>query len=614
MIIDGVSIKFGIIDATIEKEIKDGIHIRTFNDSKYSEPYKGQNTIDGSATYTKIAYLEKDYFLLDGSFIFPEEGKEYNVGWESKRLSDSDGGGADGWIEYRFDKPHVSYGITLFFGNDGIPKDFQIVYKKYHSEQELKRIIVENNTEAVYINYDSVIGWGEITYIPIKVNAKQRSRLRQVVFGINATYTEDELIEVAASRRTDISGDYNDCGEFSFTFFNDKFDLQSIRSLSTGLLEWLRVDIWVKTAEHPFAELFGKYYSETIDIDEKGKIITVSGYDILYRLNETEFHKGKVYPEGRSLAEWAREVADDAGVEVEIAPVFENIITHGYITDVPHREAFRLIAEAGNGIIIVGRNSVIGIVQPKMQSQPYYKVTDDDIVEGGLTIDNPDKYLGVNVTGYDFIMPVKSYETEEQLTADTTELAYIEEVGLTKKAQSFDIVYGDYPVWIGDITIGSTGETVQSPQIFVDTENTNAEVTNIVRYADHISFDLSLMDSRNPKYDLNKKQKTTFITITGRPYSTVATSEVRGSDYKNVKEIKDNYLIDKELAPIVADYQYNVINRKYNYSAEILIEGLISLPEVGEVMNIQDTNVFIEGIGFRLAYGEYNTTFEGKEE
>lgn len=605
MIIDDVKIDFGIIDQTVVKEIEQKtVGISASSNSKYSLPFNASNTVNVVAPHEKIAYLEKDYFLLDGSFTFPETNKQYDVGWESENVSRETSGEINDYIEYTFQDTHVSYGIQLYFRDDCIAKDFNIAF--YQDSDFLGEINAKDNNDAVYTDYSAFLYWNKVRITFTKVNAGQRARLSEITFGVNETFTADNLVDVTASRRTDISGDYNDCGDFSFSFYNEKLDIRNIKGLAMGLMEWLRTTIYVKYRGRDELERFGEYYSETADVQEKGKVVSITGFDGLYKLNESEFHKGRIYPEGRSLANWAREIADDAGVEVEIDPVFETIISHGYITDVPHREAFRLTAEAGNGIIIVEPSGVIHLKQ--LQMHDIAELTDDVIVEDSLVIENPDKNLGVSVTAYEYIMPIKSYESEEELTQDTTELSYIEEVGLTEQTQSFDIVYAQYPVWIGDITIKSTGEKVTSPQIFIDTANTNAEVTNIVRYADHISFDITLMSPSNPKYDPSKVQNTTFITITGRPYSTVASTVIEGSNVKNVKEIKDNYLIDVGLAPKVAKYQYDVIARKYSYAAEIVTDDIVDLEDRTV---IQSNHVLIEGVAFSLAYGEHSVTIEG---
>lgn len=615
MIVDGVQIDFGIIDQTIQKDIDaNKMTGTTTSDSPYSSI---KNTINVSETQEKIAYLEKDYFLLDGSFTLPEEDKIYNVGYESSNVSLETTGDIDEYVEYKFENTHVSYGMQLYFREDCIVKNFTVDF--YKDEQQLESIVVENNLTPRWVDDTAVIDWNKIRILFTKVKPQQRARLSEIIFGINEHFTEDNLILVTASQRTDISGDYNDCGDFSFSFFNEKLGMLNVKGLALGLMEWLRTVIYVKYHGQNEYKRFGEYYSQTADVQNHGKIAYITGYDRLFLLNESYYRRGVVFPMkenedgtvsgGRSLGEWAEDVADDAGIEVIIDPEFYEIISYGYITDVPHREALRLIAEAGNGILIVEPTGEIHLKKFTVTDKGV--LSDDDIVDNRLTIENSQKNLGININTYTFQMRKTYYEDEEELTRDLVELSYIEEVGLAEEPQTIDVVYGTYPVWIGDITIQSTGEIVTSPQIFIDTSKTNAQVTNINRYADHISFDISLKPENDPTYDPEKIQNYTWVTITGRPYNTINTSVVRGSLVKNVKEIKDNYLITANLADSVANYQYNVAGRKYNYNAEIVIEEEINIEDRVE---IQGNKVLVEGVKFALEYGEYSVEIEGIDE
>src|SRR5699024_5114382 len=157
-----------------------------------------------------------------------------------------------------------------------------------------------------------------------------------------------------------------------------------------GLQEGLKVTVYVKKRGSTTYVPFGNYYSETTDVSENGQVITVSGYDELYSLGDTTYRNGIVYPNGRSLYDWAQEVAEDAGITLSIDSAFQNIISTGYITEVPHREALRLIAEAGNGILVIDANGNIAL--KKHTPTEKGALTADDIVEGGYSVENSDKH------------------------------------------------------------------------------------------------------------------------------------------------------------------------------------------------------------------------------
>lgn len=577
MIIDGVRVNYGIIDQTIQDDtVTDG----SSENSDYSDV---DVTLKSGVTYDKIAYLEKDYFRLDGSHVFPETGNTYNVGWESESLSDTSGN-INEYIEYIFANTHDSYGVQIRFPTYCAPDTFTLAY--YNNDTLVGTRTVTGNTSTTYSNYDVRLEWNKVRLTFTKVSPQQRARLWQIVFGINDTYDEDLLISVSASRTTDLTGDYDDSGEFSFQFFNDgRFDIRIINDLPIGLQEGLKVTVYVKKRGSTTYVPFGHYYSETTDVSENGQVITVSGYDELYSLGDTTYRNGIVYPNGRSLYDWAQEVAEDAGITLSIDSAFQSIISTGYITEVPHREALRLIAEAGNGILVIDANGNIAL--KKHTPTEKGEISADDIVEGSYSIENSDKYFGVNVTKYTF-----SAASAEQ------ELGHLDEIGLTEEPQEIEIVYSEYPAVISTI------------QVFVDTSS-SATITATKIYSDRCVITLT-----------GTAGDTTFVTVTGKPYNNAATAITRGSTAKNIKTIESNYLITGDIADDVADYQYEKVANKYKHTAEIVSNTDYDL---GDHVEIDTENAadntravgdgqYITRVGFNISYEDHSETLEAIDE
>ena len=571
MIVDGVKIDYGIIDQTIDEDtVTDG-------SSENSEFSDVQNTIGVSATKTKIAYLEKDYFALDGSHVFPETGNTYNVGWESESLSDTSGN-IDEYIEYIFGNLHDSYGIQLVFPTRCPADTFTIAY--YNGSTLIGTRTVTGNTSLTYANYDVRLQWNKVRLTFAKINPQQRARLWQVVFGVNDVFDEDTLISVSASGATDFAGDYDDCGEFSFQFYNEgRFDVRTINDLPIGLQEGLKVTVYVKPRGSDTYVVYGNYYSEQTVVEENGMIITVSGYDELYRLNDTTFRKGIVYPNGRSLAAWAQEVAEDAGIDIEIDSAFNTIMSAGYITEVPHREALRLIAEAGCGILLVGSDGKIRLKKhtPKNAGE----LNKDDIVEGSYNVESREKYLGVNIIKYSF-----------SAAKEAQELGYLEEVGLTTEPQEIEITYSQFPAIVSTV------------QVFVDTTS-SAQISDLKVYSDRCVFNITGTDGDS-----------SFVTVTGTPYNNATTSVTRGSTLKNIKKVENNYLITGDIADDVADYQYSRVVNKYNHSLEDVSEKIFAVGDkVGVKTDEEEAeSTFVSKVGFAVSYLEHEETMEVVDE
>lgn len=558
MIIDGVRINYGVLDQTIEE---DTITDMTSGDSDYSD---AQNTLGAAVTYDKITYLEKDYFLLDGSHVFPETGNTYNVGWESESLSDTSGA-IDEYIEFAFQNLHGSYGIQLQFPDDCPADTFTIAY--YNDDELVGTRTVTGNTKTAYSNSDVRLNWNRVLLTFTKVNPRQRARLWGVSFGVNEFYDEDMLASVSASRATDFTGDYDNSGEFSFQFFNNgRFNVNFTDEFPIGLQEGLTVKIYIRKRGDTAYTLFGTYFSETTEVQDNGQVITVSGYDPLYQLDTSTYKRGIVYPNGRSLAAWAQEIADDAGITIEIDSAFESIISTGYIGAVPHREALRLIAEAGNGILISKPNGTIALkVHTPVNNGT---LTADDIVDGTYTTENEDKILGVSVTRYSF-----------NASGEVMALGSLEDFTLSEATETIEIQYSTMPVVESSVNVSITSGT--------------AQITETKAYADRCI--ITFAGAVGTAVSLN---------ITGIIYNIAESSITEGSTAKNIKTISGNYLITGSLAQSVANHQYNRVANKYTHSMEVVKDTVY---ELGDeiIVNTGDTAAsgkaqYVDNISFEI--------------
>ena len=565
MIVKDVKIHYGIEDETI---VNDDVENESSSTSEFVGDLKELLNV---STRQKLAYLEKDYFRLDGNHLFPVTGNTYNVGWESEGIADASGN-INQYCKFLFDAEHSSFGTVVYFDKKSIAKDFEVRY--YNNDTLLAMDTITGNTNTKVTILHIVESWNAVQITIKKINPQQRARISSVSFGIGSDLDKNAIISASANKTTDISADTFEAGAFSFQFFNDGevFNIDDIRDMPLALQEAIMATIYVKYNNAVDFVVFGKYNSNQVSIAENGKIITISGYDDLYNLNNTVFKKGIVYPNGRSLKAWAEEVAEDAGVDVIIDESFGNIISKGYITEVPHREAFRLIAEAGNGYLWIDNTSTVHIdkYEPAQETKV---ISRDDIVDGSLVVDSTERIFGCSVTRYVF-----------SPSNQPKQLGYLEEVLLTSDAQTIEIVYSEYPVVISTV------------QVFVQ-PTSSAVVSNVQVYSDRIVFDLAGTDG-----------DTSFVTITGTPYNQATVIDTAGSVLKNFKKIDGNYLITEGLGQAVAEHQTALNNNRYSYSAEIVTDTLVDLADDAE---LDGQDIVIEDVGFSVEYGVHQVRIEG---
>lgn len=567
MIVSDVKVHYGVFDESILTDTKNE---KVSSVTPFTDDLNNLFTIENRQ---KLAYLEKDYFLLNGQHIFPAETLKYNLGWESNNISDTDGN-INEYIEFDFTQVHSSFGVMLYFAENSLVRDFTVKY--YNDTVLLKTHEITGNTSANLILYEIIESWNKVVLTVTKTQAQQRARLLGVYFGIGSDLDKNALINVDASVVTDIASDSFECGDFSFKFVNQGgiFSLQNIKDMPLALQENIMATIFVKFNNAVNWTTFGKYNSNEIKIEENGTLITISGYDELYNLNTTIFKKGKVYPNGRSLYDWALEVAEDCDVDIVIDDSFKTIISTGYITEVPHREAFRLIAEAGNGYLWIDSNSVIHI--DKYTETTPKNLNQDDIVDDSITVDSSERYFGIQVSRF-------AYSPTQDVVSGG--LGYLEEVSLTSEPQEIEIVYSQYPA------------VVDTVRVLVD-PTSSAVLENVRIYSDRCVFDLSGTDG-----------DTTWVTVTGKAYNQAIIFDSAGSLLKSFKKIESNYLITGDIGKAVANYQNNLVVNKRDYSAEIVKDN--DIINLGDSVNLDEDEIITERVIFSVEYGGQTVTVGG---
>lgn len=564
MLIKNVKATYGIIDNTLKVDTPTPT---TSGASEFADIASSLN----SDQKQKLTYLENNYFRLDGTHIFPEAGKKYATGWESSQLADEEGN-IDAWVEYVFANKHVSVGVVLYFSENAIAKDFTIAY--YDGNTLLGSQNITNNTQPRRAITYIVEDWNKIRVTFSKVTPQQRARLESILFGISLDISGDIVLEISAEKTTDMSSDYFTSGDVSLSFYNDGsvFKVDDIRNLPLELQTEMKLSIYTLSPNATAYEAWGDYFSQNTTITDDGQTITITGYDNLYELNTSYYRKGIVYPNGRSLAAWAQEVADDIGLDIVIDQSFNGIISKGYITEVPHREALRQIAEAGCGRLRIDNNGILHL-EPNTIGDVVATLSKDDIVDGTYSSENKERILGVAVNKHTFIAS----------KTDAVELGYIESVLITADKQEVEVVYGEYPADTSTI------------QLFVNPQ-TSAVASNIRAYSDRVVFDLTGTEGDE-----------TWVTVTGKPYSHAQTTIIAGTQ-TSVKTIENNFLLTGDLAQQVADYQLSIIVNKYEHTAETITEAEIAL---GDKINVLGDNIIVEKVGFSLTYDRHEVTVGG---
>ena len=506
-------IVYGITDHTIAEDEK------SYAFSSKTIYSKGEG-IFNYGSKNRLAYLEKNYLLLDGSYQFPNSSETYDVGWESQNISDSTGAISE-YIEMDFEDVHDCYGIIL--GLIGV-SDFSVSF--YKDTTKIASVSESGNTSEDYHKEVKALGWNR-TIISVSKTSKpyQRARISSATLGISYEFDSDSLVSVDSTKAVSIKNDNTYSSEADISFYNEGlFDIKTIKDLPVGLQSGMNVSVYYNDI------LFNEYIVDKTEVEDDGKVIDLTCYDKLYYLNDSVFSIGKVYPEGRSLYDWAEEVASDGNVEISVDNSLKSIISKGYIGEVSHREALRLIAEAGNCNIKVESGS-ISIVP--FATELGNDLGEDDILEDSLSIENEDKILGVRTNVYSF-----------SKTKTLTGISETTDIALTGEEQEISVSYSSKPA-IATQTTNSSNITIISAKY--------GSETAIIRFK-------------------GNNGETGWIDIVGYSYNVASSGVEKGYIDSHVKEIKNTLIADRTMAESVAEFQFVHSSSNYSYSFDTQID------------------------------------------
>lgn len=507
----------------------------------------------------------------------------FNINWKSAEISDGLGK-IDTYIEITFSKLHSMTGFT-FSGNC--------------TAYEMKVTLYNNDVmvgSAITGTKYPLAPASNFNKIRIKIVSTQTENEHAEIENIAFYYEQTEfsaisLYRVSMRKSFDITAESDSDGECHFAFRNDfvtPYADNEISTISDTLKQNQKVKMNVKYVNKSEYSTFGFYKTKEVYGEDKDEVINVNAVDALVAASETYYKNGKVYPNGRTLYDWAQEILADAGLKGIIDEELKNIVSKGYITEVPHREALRLIAEAAGGVLLVDNNGKVNIKILSYISGTGTEINaENDIVHDTLSITNPEKTQGITVPYYAYIPQEYSCE-----------LGYIESMVLTDVPQKVDITYAQFPV--------------DTESVAVYLLNSIAEITEQNVYSDRIEIYV--------KAKAGKEGERTFITVTGKPYDTTV-AEIKTSEAtQNVKNIENNYLItDLSMAQNVADYQSKMLVNNYKYSFEIANPNKNF--ELGEQVllkrrlasGIKSNTLIITGIGADISFENETVTYTGVE-
>lgn len=306
--------------------------------------------------------LEDFQFLLDGTKrVMPSKDLGAGqFGFCSELMSGEDGSFyEEPELVCTYTSSITSVGRTLVFDSnyDAVPRDFDIVY--ISQGLPIKTVEVRNNASYIYTSAEGADGYDKMI-LRIYAMSRPYRRIHTVedIPGIYFAYGPDEVVSMNVNMAVDIFMKELITGEVDFEIENAKKTLDILNP--EGFEQYLRRR---QPVEINLIMVFPDNSKESIPIGKllltdwksnKGSMTaSFTARDNTDKLAQSKYIKGMIPAAPVSLKEYAETVLVDAGVEeYEIDTEFMNIYTTAPLPIGSHKELLRLIAQAGQGVVL----------------------------------------------------------------------------------------------------------------------------------------------------------------------------------------------------------------------------------------------------------------------
>lgn len=305
----------------------------------------------------KLASLEQDLWALDGSFSLPnDDASNGETGYWSDAISDENGN-IDLSFTFSFDEAQSSKGFTVIFDTktQEVAADFTI--SVYNGSTLLNSASVTGNSEVFRI-----VDCPAENYNLIRLNftktAKpyRRIRLTEFVFGYLQEFSADKIVNLKAIYETSLYMENLPTNKLELTIDNTDRAYNVLNP--TGIYRYLQEGQGLNASVTINGDTvsLGRFFFETATANSNALTATIVAYDPLYSMDETLYNLG--VSGTWTLNEAVASVIADSGINVEVnipADIGARLVGKNIPTETTHREALRLIAQAGMTNIYVNR-------------------------------------------------------------------------------------------------------------------------------------------------------------------------------------------------------------------------------------------------------------------
>ncbi|MDD4564764.1 MAG: hypothetical protein PHE79_04735 [Eubacteriales bacterium] len=359
-----IRVSFELVDV----DAAENAQVTATSEAAISELDQTHNRVDGMDK--RLASLEHNYFVLDGSYILPDEIDNGEVGWWSSEISGNDGIlSTPQVLEFDFTANQSSIGFTVIFDDraDQYATSFKI--QVYGSTGILLgEDIVIDNDNARYVSNMPVDGYRKVKLTFLKTSVpRRRVRIAEVVFGIIQTFDETNTMEMRLLNEVSPWAESLPSAELAITVENQdrKYNMINPQGVYKYLQEGqgMNAAIGVGATKASIERVnMGRTYYTSSQAEDNSMTAKLIAHDWFYFMDG----KCRIGMTGTwTVTEAVSAVIADSGLPIAInipAAIGNRTIGKCISQDATHKEAIRLIAQASKSVCFFNRDDELQFI------------------------------------------------------------------------------------------------------------------------------------------------------------------------------------------------------------------------------------------------------------
>jgi hypothetical protein len=312
-------------------------------------------------TTKKFGTLEKDYFLLDGTYeLFPDVPENEEFGFWSQSMSDEEGAFESPVVlDIDFSSNHSSIGLTLVFNESTNDYCIDLNIKWYDESETLLDDKNFSPDAAIYFAENMVENYRRIVITFRTTNKPYRYlKLTQIEFGQIKIFDSSVLISANVLEEVDLTSSEIRINTLNLTLHSKDTEFSVMNPTGIYSLLQQRQPLTAYIYLDGIKKNMGTFYLEDWSNDNESTIV-MNAIDLIGVIDVATF-KGGIYS-AVTVDSIVGQIMTSANAEYDLDENLEPMTLSGYIPVCTHREALQQVAFAIGAIVDCSRSDKIKI-------------------------------------------------------------------------------------------------------------------------------------------------------------------------------------------------------------------------------------------------------------